>query len=145
MDRIFPLLWQLRRRWCLVITFGLLICCSCNKDGHESDELNRRLLVGTFQLQIRSSCLDRGLLSDELVLHADGRLDQHTVFKSGKRYDASDQHWSYLPGDSVSLQKWMDFTDNPTGKPGGAVLLVKLGNPQLILVNPDSDCVYVKQ
>ena len=63
---------------------------------------------------------------------------------NGNKYDAADQHWSYVPDHSVSLNDWLDLTDNPSGKAGAAVLLIE-NEPPVILVNPDSDCVYVKQ
>jgi hypothetical protein len=142
MDRIVTSLQQ-PHRWHrgLVIIVAFLIACSAKK----SDEVSRSLLVGRFQLQIRSACSSKGLMSDELVLHADGRLEQHTHMNNGNKYDAADQHWSYVPDHSVSLNDWLDLTDNPSGKAGAAVLLIELNEPPVILVNPDSDCVYVKQ
>ena len=142
MDLRFTVLRKLMCIWAVWIAAGFLLCCS-----HARIESNHEqtLLTGTFRLQIRSSCVNRGLQKDELILHGDGRLEQHSVLASGKRYDSTNGSWSYFPQNSVSLQNWMDFTDNPSRKPTSAVLLANFGNPPSILVNPDSDCVYVKQ
>lgn len=142
MDRRFTMLRKLACFCVMLIVLGLLICCSPSRNDSNNE---RAVLAGTFRLQIRSSCANKGLRGDELILHEDGRLEQHSVLASGKRYDTTNEKWSYIAQDSVSLQKWMDFTDNPSGKPIGAVLLVNFGKPPSILVSPDSDCLYVKQ
>ena len=70
-------------------------------------------------------------------------MEQHSSY-DGKRYDVVDQHWNILTERSVSLDKWLDITDNPTGKPTFAVLSIEVTQPPLMLINPDSNCFYVK-
>jgi hypothetical protein len=124
-----------------VVLALLLILAACKKSPIEHD----KLLQGTYLLETRyGGCDSKNVVSDQLVLHAGGELEQHSILKAGP-YDSARQHWKYIPEDSVSLNDWFDFTDNPTGKPERAVLLVDFEQPTTILVNPDSPCVYVKQ
>ena len=84
----------------------------------------------------------RAVLSDRMILHSDGRMEQHAIYGAGKHYDAVDEHWDILTERSVFLDRWLDLTDNPTGKPTPAGLSVEFTRPPLILVNPDSNCFY---
>jgi len=134
------MLWQLR-----VCTFAAVVAHLCACSSNQNQVLSRNTLAGTWQLRIGSSGSSRGVISDRLVLYSDGRLEQHAVYGSGKRYDALDQHWDIEPDKSVSLRNWLDLTDNPTGKPTFAVLLVETKHPPTILVNTDSNCFYLKE
>jgi len=140
MDTQFAMLWQLR-----VCTLAVVVTCLCACSSNQNQVLSRNTLVGTWQLQIGSSCSSRGVISDQLIFYSDGRLEQHAVYGSGKRYDALDQRWDVIPEKSVSLRNWLDLTDNPTGKPTFAVLSVEIRRPPTILVNPDSNCFYIKE
>ena len=140
MDRQFAMLWQLR-----VCALAVIVAYLCACSSNRNQALSRNTLAGTWQLRIGSSCSSRGVISDRLILYSDGRLEQHAIYGSEKRYDALDQHWDVMPDKSVSLRNWLDLTDNPTGKPTFAVLLVETKDPPTILVNPDSDCFYLKE
>jgi hypothetical protein len=140
MDWQIAVLQQLR---VCTLTIALAGCWGCwSKQSHTS---SRSALIGTWRLQIGSSCSSKGVIRDELVLHSDGRLEQHATYGSGKQYDAVDQHWDIVTEKSVSLSNWLDLTDNPTGKPTFAVLSVELTHPAIILVNADSNCFYIKK
>ncbi len=137
--------WQIaasRQLRVCALAIALTSCYGCS--SKQTVESTRAALVGAWHLQIGSSCSARSVISDELVLHSDGRLEQHSTYDSGKRYDAADQHWDIVTEKSVSLKNWLDLTDNPTGKPTLAVLFVELTHPAIILVNPDSNCFYKK-
>lgn len=109
----------------------------------------RRMLTGHWELRLGNDCKDYGIQSDMLVLHSDGRLEQHFVSSSGARYDASEGHWSYVPDNSVSFDARRNFFSKQpsTGTIGVSVhetLIVEFGSPSIILLNPDSDCFYRK-
>ena len=116
-----------------------LVFCGCSSRQAKPD---RSALAGTWNLRIGSSCSSRAVLSDRLILHSDGRMEQHAIYGAGKHYDAVDEHWDILTERSVFLDRWLDLTDNPTGKPTPAGLSVEFTRPPLILVNPDSNCCY---
>jgi hypothetical protein len=109
-------------------------------------------LIGTWQLLIRSSCADYGVKSDTWVLRADGTFDQHVVLNDGKRLDLATQHWRYEPsgdGGHIALDKRLEFfTPEHFGvQPGQGVgtfemLIVDLDSEPVIVLHPDSDCVY---
>src|SRR6266403_656152 len=109
--------------------------------------------VGEWQLLIRSSCRDYGLTADKLVLKADGTFDQRVTMTNGKQLDVVDQHWQYDTADNVghiALDKRLElFTPEHFAKEGGRagvfeVLVVEYKSEPVIILNPDSDCVYVK-
>ena len=107
-------------------------------------------LVGTWQLLIRSSCDQYGVTSDTLILHADGTFEQQVTTKDGKRVGVTAQRWKYneLGGSRhIALDKRLEFfTPELTGSRMGTfeVLLVELDSEPVILLHPDSDCVYGK-
>lgn len=133
---------------------------SCNRE-QRNERSRSAQLVGKWELQIRHDCKDYPIQSDIMILHPDGTFDQHTVTKDGRRIDSLGQHWAYMEKDSVSLDKRRDWdihsdpslrgtnreTSSPADQAGRAelqVLIVQFGSPPVILINPDSDCVYVK-
>ena len=94
-----------------------------------------------------------------MVIHSDGTFDQHTVIKDGGQIDSLGQRWAYMDKDSISLDKRRDWdihsdpslskpesrsNSDPPGKAELQVLIVRFASPPVILINPDSDCVYVK-
>jgi hypothetical protein len=103
---------------------------------------------------VRSSCQDYGVKSDILILHPDGTFDQHVVLNDGKQLDAAAQRWRYnADGNTchVALDKRLEFfvpehfgTSGGAGVPTLEVLLVEDGSPPVIVLHPDSDCVYSK-
>lgn len=141
---------------CSVLLVFLLV--SCHKDRPSEQSLSAQL-TGTWELQIGHDCQDYPLQSDMMVLHSDGTFDQHTVIKDGRRVDSMAQRWAYMDKDSVSLDKRRDWdthsdpslskpenrtNSNSEGKAELQVLIVRFSSPPVILINPDSDCVYVK-
>jgi len=134
---------------------------SCHEQ-QVSPETRSKELVGTYELLIRSSCKNYyPIRSDTMVLYPDGTFDQHVVAKDGKVYDSHGQLWAYMEKDSVSLDKRIDWDNcsDPADRTGtketqipldlkrvsqGEVLIVHFGPTPEILLNPDSDCVYVK-
>jgi len=136
----------------VLVVLGIL--CSCRQQtvlvGDHPKEL-----VGTWQLLVRSSCNQYGVKSDALTLHADGTFDQQVIFDDGKRVSASAQHWDYNADGShghIALDKRLEFFEPELtqAKKGGSagmfeVLLVDFQYEPVILLNPDSDCVYGKE
>jgi hypothetical protein len=105
---------------------------------------------------IRSACPDYPIRSDTLFLHPDGTFDQQTIAKDGRQFASAGQHWAYMEKNSISLDKRRDWDkhsdpareiakpDASQGIPELEVLIVQFGSPPVILINPDSDCLYVK-
>jgi|HubBroStandDraft_6_1064221.scaffolds.fasta_scaffold444506_1 hypothetical protein len=148
----------------LVVTSSLLLVAflttSCNRQ-RESAESRSAQMPGTWELQMGDGCADYPIRSDTLVLRPDGTFDEHTVAKDGRALDSVGQNWEYLEENSISLDKlrnWDFQTDpsHPSSRGNGIssdgpegiielqVLIVQFGNPPVILINPHSDCVYVK-
>jgi hypothetical protein len=112
-------------------------------------------MVGTWKLLIRSGCDSYGVQSDTLVIRADGTFDQKVVTNDGRRLDLNMQHWQYYPskdGGDVSLDERLEFfAPEIFGKRRGEaartseMLIVEYdGISPVIVLHPDSDCVYVK-
>jgi len=142
---------MLRKIVLLAIVVGTLLSCRSHKNlmgDHPSE------LVGTWQLLIRSSCTEYGLKSDQLVLHPDGIFEQHIISSSGKRNDVTGQHWQYQANGGtghIALDKRLEsFTPEFSGNSKGQsvatfeVLIVELKSEPVIVLHPDSDCVYNK-
>jgi hypothetical protein len=142
---------MLRKLITMLILGSLLVGCRRHpvlRGDHPTE------LTGTWQLLIRSSCSDYGVKSDILVLRADGTFDQHVTLNDGKRLDLAAQHWRYNPGSGgghIALDKRLEFfAPEHFGKQVGEgvgtfeVLLVDLNSEPVIVLHPDSDCVYKK-
>jgi hypothetical protein len=112
-------------------------------------------LVGKWQLLIRSSCNQYGLKSDTMVIRSDGTFDQTVITKDDHSISQNEQRWQYFPDKDrrdISLEKRLEFftpehfgnrTDE--GHAVSEMLIVDYGGASpLIVLNPDSDCVYVK-
>jgi len=139
---------------------GLLVgITACNQKSNSTE--TRRLLPGTWELKIGHSCASYPIRSDTLILHSDGTFEQHSVTKDGKQIDSMGQHWAYLGDNKLSLDKRRDWdahsdpaltgahqvgvnSNDPNGIVELQVLIVQFGSPSVILINPDSDCVYAK-
>ena len=131
----------------LLLVFALLLMASCSRTPSVSGA--NRLLEGRWELAIGHDCSDYGIKSDVLVLHGDGSLEQHFLSTYGQRYDATDQHWSYLPDNSINFDTRKNFlTKQPPDKAIGVsiheTLLVEFGKPSVIVLNPHGDCFYRK-
>jgi hypothetical protein len=112
-------------------------------------------LVGKWQLLIRSSCDQYGLKSDTMVIRSDGTFDQTIATNDGHSVSQNEQHWQYFPdkdrGD-ISLDKRLEFftpehsaTKTGAGHAVSEMLIVDYdGVSPVIVLHPDSDCVYVK-
>ncbi len=112
-------------------------------------------LVGKWQLLIRSSCDQYGLKSDTMVIRPDGTFDQAVATNDDHSISQNGQHWQYFPdkdrGD-ISLDKRLEFftpehfgTSLGEGHSASEMLIVDYdGVSPVIVLNPDSDCVYVK-
>ena len=134
------MLWQLR-----VCTFAIVVAHLCACSSNQNQVLSRNTLAGTWQLRIGSSGSSRGVISDRLVLYSDGRLEQHAVYGSGNATMPLTNIGMSNLTNRYLLRNWLDLTDNPTGKPTFAVLLVETKHPPTILVNPDRNCFYLKE
>jgi hypothetical protein len=111
--------------------------------------------VGKWQLLIRSSCDQYSLRSDTMVIRSDGTFDQAVATKDGHSISQNGQHWQYFPdkdrGD-ISLEKRLEFftpehfgNKTDEGHAVSEMLIVDHGGASpVIVLNPDSDCVYVK-
>lgn len=142
---------MLRKIVLLAIVIGTLSSCRGHKNltGDHPYEL-----VGTWELLIRGSCTDYAIKSDRLVLHPDGTFEQHIISNSGKRIDATGQHWQYQANDGtghIALDKRLEsFTPEFSGHSKGQsvatfeVLIVEVKSEPVIVLHPDSDCVYSK-
>jgi hypothetical protein len=120
---------------------------SCSRKPTVADA--KRMLQGRWQLKLGHDCQGYGIRSDELILHSDGRLEQHFVSIYDQHYDATDERWSYLPDNSINFDSRRNFfsTQPKSGVIGTSMhetLLIEFGDPSLILINPDSDCFYRK-
>jgi hypothetical protein len=95
------------------------------------------------------------------VLNSDGTFDQYTLAKDGRHIDSRGQHWSYMAQDAIALDKrrgwdahWSSSpgssdprnsaVNNPEGVTELQVLILQFGFPSSILINPNSDCLYIK-
>ena len=142
-----------------LLLFGLY-AVSCNR-RQESPDSRSAQLVGTWELRIRHSCENYPIRSDILVLHPDGTFDQHTVASDGTLFDSFRQRWAYIEEKSISLDRRRDWdthvdpslkgpkpdkpkSNDPAGITELQVLIVQFGSPPVILINPNSDCAYVK-
>ncbi len=115
---------------------------------------NPQELVGTWQLLIRSSCKQYEVESDVLVLRPDGTFDQRVALRNGAKKENNDQHWSYsADGDHghIILDKRLEFFTPEMfnsrigeGTRIGENLILQINPEPVILLHPDSDCVYVK-
>ena len=143
----------------LAVPISLLLL-SCNKTEPSVQERSREL-QGTWEYMIRHDCQGSPIRSDTLSLHPDGTFDQQTVTKDGRSITSVGQHWAYMEKNSISLDKRRDWDnhsdpsfarprpDTATSNSGEGiaefeVLIVQFGSRPVILVNPDSDCLYVK-
>ena len=123
----------------------LMVGCSKSPSVSQANQM----LEGRWELVIGHDCGDYGIKSDVLVLHGDGSLEQHFRSTYGQSYDATDQHWSYLPENSINFDTRKNFLtkqppDTAIGVSIHETLLVEFGKPSIIVLNPRGDCFYRK-
>lgn len=127
----------------VILLLGCL-CAGCHKQV--TSEEARSQLTGQWTLVVKSSCGDFGIRSDNLILHHDGRLEQHLEMISGKRFDSStDSRWSFMPNNSVSLDERFNVEKSGTEvsvEKRHEILIVEFTKPPSILLNPDLNCFY---
>lgn len=134
-------------RLSLLVVPALLSSFDCNRTEPSAQERVLEL-QGRWELLIRNDCQESPIHSDTLTLHPDGTFDQQTIMKDGRSVKSTGQHWSYSEKDHISLDqrtRWDSYSDPPKGIAEFEVLIVQFGKPPVILINPDEDCLYVKQ
>jgi len=138
----------------------LLALLSCNRAEPTAQERSVEP-QGTWEYMIRNDCQGIPIRSDTLYLHPDGTFDQQTIANDGRSIKSAGQHWAYMEKNHISLDKrrdWNNHSDPSIARPAPdtsnsnspegiaelEVLIVQFGSTPVILVNPDSDCLYVK-
>src|SRR5215470_5377507 len=76
----------------IVLLCGLLML-GCNRSATVAEA--KRELTGRWILNTKHDCTYGPVESDELLLHKDGRLEQHLKLKDGPEFDSTDGHWSF--------------------------------------------------
>lgn len=119
----------------------LLGTTSCRRTPNPAE--GHKLLTGKWRLVVKSDCAHWGIDSDTLILHPDGRMEQHLKLLNGKKYDSAQERWEYLPDHSISLDRRVTATDPQyAGIPQLEVLIVEFSQPPVILLNPHQNCFY---
>lgn len=122
----------------------LCMCDACHKQMTPDEAKNQ--LAGEWTLIVKSSCGDLGIRSDKLILHHDGRLEQHLEMTNGRRHESSaDSKWSFMPENSVSLDERFNVAKSGaevTVEKRHEILIVEFTRPPSILLNPDLNCFY---
>ena len=122
---------------CISVVFG------CNRPPSEPEA--KRELTGRWLLNTKHNCTYGPVESDELLLHEDGRLEQHLKLKDGRAFDSTDGHWSFIPKTNVGLESRWDFrADVKEPVKGSESLIVEFGKETVIVIDPDSNCFYMK-
>lgn len=105
----------------------------------------KRELTGRWTLNTKHNCTYGPVESDELLLHEDGRLEQHLKLKDGRVFDSTDGRWSFIPRTNVGLESRWDFrADVKQPVKGSESLIVEFGKDPVIVIDPDSNCFYMK-
>ncbi len=119
----------------------LFSTASCRKTPNPAEA--HKLLTGKWRLVVKTDYVHWGIDSDTLILHADGRMEQHLELLTGKKYDSVQERWEYLPDRSISLDRRLTVTDPQyAGVPQLEVLIVEFNQPPVILLNPHQNCFY---
>ena len=119
------------------------ICLGCNRPVNEAEA--RRELSGRWLLHTERDCTYGPVESDELLLHEDGRLEQHLKLKDGRVFDSTDGHWSFIPKTNVGLESRWDFrSDVKDPIKRSESLIVEFGKEPAVVIDPDSNCFYLK-
>ena len=122
----------------MVVLFGTATC----RRTPNPDEAHK-ILAGKWRLVVKSDCKNWGVDSDTLILHSDGRMEQHLKLLNGKRYDSSQERWEYFPDHSISLDRRLVVSDpQNAGIPESEVLILEFSDPPAIVLNPHENCFY---
>ena len=108
-----------------------------------------RVLAGSYTLNFRNNCAYGPVEYDKLILHSDGRLEQHLKLRDGTPLDSERGHWEFYPPSNVFLEEHWDFhfdADQKQPKRGNYSLIVEFisKEPPIIVVDPDDNCFYEK-
>jgi hypothetical protein len=127
---------HLRVSLLLLIAFAIV---GCRRTPNPA--VAHRILTGKWSLVIRHDCQDWGIESDILILHSDGRLEQHLKFLNGKKFESAHEHWEYSADNGIFLNRRLTAS---AGTPETEGLIVEFSEPPVIVLNPDQDCFYQK-
>jgi hypothetical protein len=129
-------------RTVIVLLCGLFLF-GCSRPPSEAEA--KRQLTGRWLLDTKHDCTYGPVESDELVLHQDGRLEQHVKLKDGRTYESQNEQWSFMPKTNVWLQsRWTFPGDAKAPYKETQSLIVEFGKEPVIVINPDSNCFYSK-
>jgi len=106
-----------------------------------------RVLAGSYTLNFRNNCTYGPVEYDKLILHSDGRLEQHLKLQDGTLLDSERGHWEFDPPSNVFLEERWDFHFRPIQKQperGSDGLVVEFFSkePPIIVIDPDDNCFY---
>jgi hypothetical protein len=125
----------------VAVTAVLLGTAGCRTPP--SPEGAHKLLAGKWRLVVKSDCKQWDVENDTLILHSDGRMEQHLKLLNGKQYDSDKEHWEYLPDHSISLDRRLVVSDPKNAWiPRLEVLILEFSDPPVILLNPHENCFY---
>jgi hypothetical protein len=128
-------------RCALVVALAFFGMLGCRRKPN-SEEASK-ILAGKWRLVSRHDCKHWGVDSDVLVLHANGRMEQHLKLLNGRSYDSVQEHWAYIPDHSISLDRRLAVSDPQYARlPESEILIVEFSEPPVIVLNPDQDCFY---
>ena len=116
-----------------LVAIALLGSWGCNR-APKPEEAHKRL-VGQWRLVVKSDCKHWGVDSDTLILHSDGRMEQHLKLLNGKKYDSAQEHWEYSADLHIVLDQRLRVSVPE-------VLIVEFSDPPVIVLNPDGNCFY---
>jgi hypothetical protein len=120
-----------------------LTLLGCNHPPSEAEA--KRQLHGRWLLNTEHNCTYGPVESDELLLHEDGRLEQHLKLKDGRVFNSTDGRWSFIPQTNVGLESRWDFrSDAKEPIKESESLIVEFGKEPVIVIDPDSNCFYMK-
>jgi len=115
----------------------------CNHPSNEAEATKQ--LSGRWLLNTQRDCSYGPVESDELLLLPDGRLEQHLKLKDGRTFQSTSERWFYSPKTNVDLEsRWTYPADAKTPTKESESLIVEFGKSPVIVIDPDSNCFYMK-
>jgi hypothetical protein len=125
-----------------VLLCGLLTI-GCNRPPREAEA--KQELVGRWLLNTEHNCTYGAVESDELRLYPDGRMEQHLKLRDGRTFDSQNERWSFLPKTNVGLESRWNFPAKAKAPiKESESLIVEFGKQPVIVIDPDSNCFYMK-
>lgn len=143
MDRIKSLL-QIENVLALAMSMALFACSQS-----DSPAADREKLVGSYTLVVGANqpVTRQDFESSVLKLSPDGKFLQECRYSGGKTESVSGT-WSYSDR-HVQFSMFRDcagvWPPSPTGREGGANLIVEITSPTTILLSPDINVRYERQ